>query len=357
MGLTSSTPILKSASSVRLGILSVARITPRAIITPASLLSSITVEAVASRSLEKAKEFALKHNIPRYYGTYDELLDDNNIDAIYIPLPNSLHCEWTIKALQKGKHVLCEKPLASNAEEAQLMVDEAKKTNKILVEAAHYRYHPLAKRVQEILDSGEIGKVTHCKATFCLASYLSLFVSEAKADDIRFQYDLAGGILMDAGFYPVNVVRWIMGKEPVEVTSAKPTLMSPQVDSGMEASFKFDDGSTAQIVCNFRDPSFFPFDSSFEVQGELGTINCFNFLAPSFYHSLTITTKEKRTEKVYGAGHSTYYYQLEAFISEIQGGTKCETSGEDGVKTMLLIDQIYEKAGMLKRGLKTDTLL
>eukprot|EP01114_Cavostelium_apophysatum_P016237 TRINITY_DN4570_c0_g1_i1.p1 TRINITY_DN4570_c0_g1~~TRINITY_DN4570_c0_g1_i1.p1 ORF type:complete len:362 (-),score=69.24 TRINITY_DN4570_c0_g1_i1:4-1089(-) len=350
MGANSS--VEKKPNHVRLGILSVARISPRAIIAPANLLDNISVDAVASRSLEKSRDFAKKHSIAKFYGTYDELLNDKDIDAVYIPLPNSLHAEWSIKAMEAGKHVLVEKPFASNEEEAQQMLQAAKSNNRILVEAFHYRYHPMAKRLKEIVESGEIGPIQHIKTSFALASYLSLVTSEAKIDDIRFQYNLAGGIMMDAGSYPINAMRWLAGKEPVEVTSAKPTIVKPQVEMAMEATFKFEDGSTGEIFCNFRNPSVMPLQASIVVEGKQGKLTCNNFIAPSVFHTITVTANgTSRTEKVYGSGHMTYYYQLQAFANQVLGGPPCETNAEDGVKNMRLIDRIYEKAGMMKRGL------
>src|SRR4029079_12268589 len=138
---------------------------------------------------------------------YEALVHDPEIDAVYNPLPNSLHYEWTIKALQAGKHVLCEKPLASNAREAAEMARVAAETGRVLMEAFHYRYHPLALRVQEILRGGEIGAVRELEADF----FIPLFLSP---NNIRFRYDLAGGGTMDTGCYCINLLRWAAGSEP-----------------------------------------------------------------------------------------------------------------------------------------------
>ena len=141
---TSSDP----TTPLRFGILGAARIAPMALIQPARRVPEAQVVAIAARDGAKARAFAAKHGIPRVHESYDALLADPELDAIYNPLPNGLHCEWTIRALRAGKHVLCEKPIASNASEAQQMADAARETGRVLVEAFHWRYHPLAKRVR-----------------------------------------------------------------------------------------------------------------------------------------------------------------------------------------------------------------
>ena len=155
-----------SGTPLRFGILGAARIAPMALIQPARRVAEAQVVAVAARDGAKARAFATKHGIPRVHDSYDALLADPEIDAIYNPLPNGLHCEWTIRALRAGKHVLCEKPIASNAAEAQQMAEAARETGRVLVEAFHWRYHPLAKRVKELLASGAIGAPRHYAATF-----------------------------------------------------------------------------------------------------------------------------------------------------------------------------------------------
>src|SRR5260370_3942500 len=137
---------------LRFGILGAARIAPEALIKPAQKSADAEVVAIAARDPARAREFADAHKIPRVLATYEDLINDPELDAIYNPLPNSLHCEWTIAALRAGKHVLCEKPLASNAEEAARMTQAANETGKILGEAFHYRYHPLPDRVRALIS-------------------------------------------------------------------------------------------------------------------------------------------------------------------------------------------------------------
>src|SRR5512143_3841429 len=153
---------------LRIGILGAARIAPMALVRPARQVPEAAILAVAARDPVRAQKFAHTHGIARVHPSYDALLADPEIDAVYNPLPNSLHCEWTIRALEAGKHVLCEKPLASNAAEAERMAAVAQQTGRVLVEAFHWRYHPLAARMRAILDSGELGTLRHIETHFCI---------------------------------------------------------------------------------------------------------------------------------------------------------------------------------------------
>jgi predicted dehydrogenase len=139
-----------------------------ALLRPAREVPAVRIASVAARDVARARKFAIKHRIPQVHDSYDELLADSDIDAVYIPLPNGLHCEWTIRALEAGKHVLCEKPIAANAVEALRMQEAAHKSGRVLVEAFHWRYHPLAARVRELLDSGELGAIRHIEVSTCV---------------------------------------------------------------------------------------------------------------------------------------------------------------------------------------------
>jgi len=174
---------MSSPEPLRIGILGAARIAPMALIRPARLVSEVEVTAIAARDEGRARKFAAKHGIPRVFPSYEALLEDRNVDAIYNPLPNGLHCEWTIRALESGKHVLCEKPIASNASEARQMADAAAKTGRELVEAFHWRYHPLATRVLEILaDLGECEAAMEAYAQVRYADQAGALVADPEAD-------------------------------------------------------------------------------------------------------------------------------------------------------------------------------
>jgi predicted dehydrogenase len=323
---------------VRIGILGAARIAPSAVITPASKVPQVSVTAVAARNPQRAKAFADKHHIPRVFTSYEELLADPDLDAVYIPLPNGLHCAWTLKALEAGKHVLCEKPFAANAAEAEQMAAAAERSGKVVVEAFHYRYHPLAQRMKAIVTSGQLGKIQRIETWMCFP--LPLF------NDIRYRYDLAGGALMDAGCYAVNMLRLLAGDEP-EVVSAQALLRSPQVDRAMSAEMRFADGRTGHITCSMWSSSILRMSA--RVTGDQGTMTVFNPIMPAFYHHLKIRTAAgTQTERA--RGEATYVYQLRGFASNILEGTPVLTTPADALANMRVIDAIYEKAGLWLRG-------
>ena len=327
-----------TAAPLRFGILGAARIAPMALIQPARRVAEAEVTAVAARDRAKAQAFATKHGIAKVHESYDALLADPAIDAIYNPLPNGLHCEWTIRALRAGKDVLCEKPIASNAGEAQRMADAARATGRKLVEAFHWRYHPLAARVKQILASGEIGAPRHYEVALG-------FPIGLMRNDIRWQWDLAGGTMMDLGCYTVSMVRHTAGAEPI-VDSAKSLLWSPQIDRRTEARFRFADGRTAAIMASMWSTALMR--ASLRVTGESGELRVFNPIAPHVYNRLTVRGKSGTTrERV--AGEPTYVCQLRAFVEHVRNGTPVPTDADDGVANMRVIDAIYRAAGLKPR--------
>src|SRR6476620_4831638 len=161
--MTQTTP----TAPLRLGILGAARIAPAALIRPARHVGEAQVVAVAARDRDKAAHFAGKHDIATVHGSYEALLADANVDAVYNPLPNGLHGKWTRAALAAGKHVLCEKPFTANAAEAREIAGLAAQSDRVVMEAFHYRYHPMALRIEEIIASGELGKLKRVEAALC----------------------------------------------------------------------------------------------------------------------------------------------------------------------------------------------
>ena len=196
---------------IRIGILGAAGITPTALIEPAATNPDVELVAVAARNRASAEEFATDHGIGRVVDSYEELVADPDVDAIYIPLPNSHHGTWTIKAIEAGKHVLVEKPFAANAEEAEQVAAVAAGTDQVVMEGFHYRYHELTKRAIDLVRSGAIGELQHIDATFD--------IHLPDRTNIRYIWDLAGGSTMDLGCYPLHLVRSVVGEEP-EVVAA-----------------------------------------------------------------------------------------------------------------------------------------
>ena len=342
---------MTNSNPIRIGILGAAGIVPMALTSPARHLHraafgavqvsmpEVQVTAIAARDPKRAEKFARRNHIPHVHQTYESLLDDPEIDAIYNPLPNGLHAEWTIRALRAGKHVLCEKPFASNAKEAMEMANAAQKTGKVLSEAFAYRTHPLTARLKEVMTNEEIGKIQKIEARF---SFLNLNLS-----NIRYRYDLAGGAQMDAGCYPVSLVRFLVGEEPT-VTSAKARLIRPQVDSRMESQLSFPSGVEAHVTCDMLSPKLF--DSFLKVQGDAGEMTVISPFQPHWFHLITIRNA-KGVKRGRIKGENAYVSQLRAFANAIHSGTPFNTNPEDAVNNMRVIDAIYEKAGLALRGM------
>jgi len=329
---------MNKSNPIRMGVLGAAAIVPNALTSPARGIPEVEVVAIAARDPRRAEAFARKHRIPRVHQSYSDLLADPDIDAIYNPLPNSLHAEWTIRALQAGKHLLCEKPFASNAQEAEEMAKVARETGLVLSEAFAYRYHPLTARIKEIIASGELGKVQHIEAQFCFLL--------PSPNNIRFKYDLAGGALMDCGCYPVSLIRFLAEAEP-KVERAEARLISPQVDRKMSADFSFTDGRTAHLVCDLLSPRLFR--SSLQVRGDAGRLSVINPYHPHWFNWLSLHGHSgKSSEQV--RGENVYSLQLRAFVKAIRGEMELNTDPLDGIGNMQVIDSIYEKAGLKKRG-------
>jgi predicted dehydrogenase len=323
---------------LRLGILGAARIAPMALVRPAKRVPGVSVAAVAARDPARAERFARRHGIARVHGDYAALIADPELDAVYNPLPNGLHAEWTIRALEAGKHVLCEKPLAANADEAAQMARAALRSGRVLMEAFHWRYHPLAARMREVVDSGELGRVRHVEASFCIPLPIP--------GDIRYRLDLAGGATMDAGCYAVSIVRHLAGAEP-EVVSARARLASPGVDRWMQAELRFADGRTGRATCSLFSSTLLRLEA--RAVGDAGELHVFNPIAPHFYHRLRVKTPSgARSERV--SGEATYVHQLRAFEAALREGRAVPTDAAHGVANMTVIDAIYRAAGLAPRG-------
>jgi predicted dehydrogenase len=327
-----------SSSPIRIGVLGAAAIVPMALANPSRSVPEAQVLAIAARDPKRAHVFARKHQIPRVHKTYSDLLADPEIDAIYNPLPNNLHDQWTIRALQAGKHVLCEKPFASNAQEAEEMARTAHGMGLVLSEAFAYRYHPLTSRIKEILSTGQVGTIRHIEAQFCFLL--------PSSNNIRFKYELAGGALMDCGCYPVSLIRHLAEAEPT-VERAKASLFAPQVDHKMTADLSFTDGRTAHLECDMRSPKLFR--SILNVEGEAGKLRVINPYHPHWFNWLSIHGRNSsKSERI--RGENSYTLQLRAFIKAIRGETKLNTDPADAVSNMRVIDAIYQKAGLKQRG-------
>lgn len=244
---------------LRWGIISTARINRR-IIPPLRDASRSELLAVGGRDPERTREFADRWDIAGRFSSYDALLSDPEIDTVYIPLPNSMHCEWVIRAAQAGKHILCEKPLGLAPEEVDSMTISARENGVVLLEAMAYRMHPQYLRLKELLDDDFIGKIRLIRAQFC-------FTLPDGDGNIRWSEELGGGVLRDVGCYPISFARAVAGSPPVEVYGCQ--IKGPTgVDIISACQLLFPGGVIAELDCSF----VLPFGVRAEVVGERGVL-------------------------------------------------------------------------------------
>lgn len=245
---------------IRWGILSTASIGFRRVVPAMQQSRNGEVTAVASRSLDKAQKYAAERNIPKAYGSYEELLADPEIDAIYNPLPNSEHAEWSIRCAEAGKPVLCEKPLAKDAAEAQTMVDAFASRGVLFAEGFMYRFHPQTVKVKEIIEHGAVGQMTSLNASFTFPIRTE--------DNIRLNNGLAGGGLMDVGCYCLNVMRLMSGEEPVRGRALARFGEQSQVDEQLAGVLEFPSGVIGHFDCGVRSLR----THTYEIRGTEGRI-------------------------------------------------------------------------------------
>lgn len=328
-------------SQVRIGILGCARIATHVLLEPVAEVDGAVIHHVGARDGQRAQAYAEAHGIARASAGYDAVIADPDVDLVYVPLLNNLHAEWAIKALRAGKAVLCEKPFAANAAQAEAMVAAARDTGATLIEAFHYRYHPLAERLAEVVRGGAIG---------ALRSFAMRFLVPARmmpADDPRFAYDLAGGAMMDLGCYCVDLARLLTEEEP-EVRHAHADLLSPLIDYAMDVELAYPSGCTGAFRASLREERD-EVSLVLDVVGETGTVKVLNPILPHAGHTLTITAGGTTTEESFG-DRTSYWYQLDEVVKVVRGERPVRTPPEGGLLTMRTVDAAYQAAGLPPRG-------
>jgi xylose dehydrogenase (NAD/NADP) len=281
---------------LRWGILGVARIN-RALIPPLQTPERHALLAIASRERVRAEAAAREWSIPRAYGSYRELLADPEIDAVYIPLPNALHEEWTIEAVRAGKHVLCEKPLALEPAAIDRIGDAAAAAGRIVTEAFMYRHHAQTLKVKALVDSGKIGRVRLVRGAFTF--------SLTREDDVRLDPALGGGSLWDVGCYPVSYARVVLGEEPVEAFGWQ-VLGATGVDETFAGQLHFPSGACAQFDCGFKAP----FRTEIEIVGSDGTLRVGRPFKPGTREEL-ILRRGDQSETIEVEGEPLYAGEIE----------------------------------------------
>jgi predicted dehydrogenase len=324
--------------TVRLGLVAASRIAVPAIVQPVGDVDGVDLVAVAARDLARAQESAAEWGADRAYGSYEELIADPEVDAVYIGTPASLHREWAVAAIEAGKHVLCEKPFAANADDARLIADAARTSDVVVMEAFHWRYHPYAGQIRDVLDSGVLGRIDRIEAAFDIPE------GRIGRDDIRWNLSLGGGATMDLGCYPIQWVRFAAGADP-DVVSAEAVCPIPGVDGSLVAELRWPSGVTGSISSSMiREGD--DFVVLLRVRGEHGTLTATNPLAPQQGNARITVETGDGTQTYDAATSATYFHQLVAFRDAIVDGAPFPTTADDGVRNMEIVDACYRAAGL-----------
>ncbi len=319
------------------GILSTARIN-RKLIPAIRAARYATLIGIASRSKERAEAYAQEHGIPRFYGSYEEMLADPKLDCLYNPLPNSMHKDWTIRALRAGKHVLCEKPFTKNAAEAEEVTAVADETGKIVMEGFMYRFHPQWERARAIVGDGDLGALRMIRAEF--AFHLTDLAN------IRLRKELAGGALMDVGCYCLNACRQITQAEPVWVDATADFGEQSGVDETMVAIMRFPDDVVCELNCSFTTC----YRHSLDIIGSDAQLRLTHPWTPG--PDLTtelILNESDRIETIGIPPADQYALEVEHFCRAVSGEEPLRWGPDDAVLQMRAMDALSESAKGLGR--------
>jgi D-xylose 1-dehydrogenase (NADP+, D-xylono-1,5-lactone-forming) len=320
---------------VRVGVLGTANIA-RSFIAGVAPSTRVVVAAIASRTAEKAEKFARETGVACFHGSYEALLADPRIDAIYNPLPNSLHAEWSIRACEAGKHVLCEKPLCTTGAEARAMFAAARSNGVHLVEGYPYRAQPQTIAALELIETGAIGRLQLIQASFGFTL--------AAGPNIRISSDLAGGSLMDAGTYPVSLICMAAKERPARVHAV--AHWSHDVDRALAATLEFESGLLAQITSSF---STCPHRQAL-IAGTEGVIQTpfLNHTTPGLPAEFLVkrgTGADEEFEKVQTTALNGFFAEAESFAGLVRGGSRWEgASPEESVDIALTLEAILRSA-------------
>ncbi len=321
-------------TTIRWGILGAANIARKRFIPGVSRTSNGVVAAIASRDGAKAREAAAALGIPRAYDSYDALIADPDIDAIYNPLPNSLHAEWTLKAVAVGKPVLCEKPLAIGSAQAMVMIDAARSAGVLLMEAFMYRFHPQHARVRALIDDGAIGDVRAVRANF------TFLLEPFNPQNVRLQRDLAGGALMDVGCYCVNAARMLFGEEPTWASAQADMRDQFGVEVALAGMLGFSDRRMATFDCGFRASG----QGAYAVVGTTGQIDVPNAFVPAQADTIVRVTSGGATHDETIGAVDQYALEAEAFAAALLHGTPLALPADDALGTLRAVEALHQSA-------------
>ena len=317
------------AAPLRWGILGTARIN-RMLIPPLRVSAGNRLVAVASRELARGEAYAREWKIGRVHGSYEALLADPGIDAVYIPLPNHLHAEWTIKAARAGKHVLCEKPLALSVEDVDAMASACREAGVVLAEAFMYRHHPQTLKVKELVDSGAIGTLRYLRGAFTFEL--------TRPNDVRLRPEWGGGCLWDVGCYPVSFARFLVGREPLEVYGSQ-VLGPTGIDETFAGQAVFPGDVLFQFDAGFRSPA----RAEMELAGTTGTLRIHHPWRPEQDHPLLLT-REGGSEEILVSGEDRFLLEIEDLCAAVRSGRPPRMSLADSRANVAMLVALQRSA-------------
>ena len=324
--------LVDASDPVIWGIIGAAAIA-RSAIAPAFMLTpNATMAAIASREVARAEAFARDFNIPTAYATYDELINDPDIEAVYIALPNHLHEEWAIRAMNAGKHVLCEKPLAATAAAAERIVQAADDTDMLCMEAVMYRFHPRIREVEEMLRSEAIGIPQLVRGSFCFT--MSNF------DNYRNDPAMGGGALLDVGSYCINAARWLLNEEP-HTAMAQITLAASGIDETVSGILTFPSGASAHVQCSFASAEH----QSLDIIGSIGSIELYTPFTAFHNDETSIRLKQGNDfDEILFPPADPYAVMVAHFSDCVRDLAEPLLPLTDGVGTLRVIDALRRSA-------------
>jgi len=327
------------SAKIRWGILGNATIARMCMIPAIRKSRNSTAHALGTRFPAAAAEVADKNNIEYIYDTYAAVLADPLVDAVYIPLPNHLHLPWTLKALQAGKHVLCEKPLACTAREARIMAEAAAEAGLLLMEAFMYRFHPRSLKIKQIIADGLIGTPCLVRSAFCYHIGEELL---ATGDNYRLRPDMGGGALLDVGCYSVSLARWIFDAEPAAV-QAQAICHQGGADVHIAGTLRFPGSELAAFEASFTTA----LQQTFSIIGSRGAIDLPHDAFIPWENDALFYVRERNQEKgeeYLIPGADEYQLMVEHFADAIRGDMVPAYPPEDSIRNMRVLDALAEAA-------------
>lgn len=328
---------------LRIGTLGASRVAALSIVRPARATGHRLV-AVAARDLGRATQFATRHGVERVHATYEDLLADPEVEVVYNPLANGLHGPWNLRAIAAGKHVLAEKPFASNATEAREVAVAARAAGVVVLEAFHYPFHPLFQRACALLADGAVGQIRHVEAI--------LRMPAPPESDVRWSLELAGGAAMDLGCYSLHAIRQLglrfLGGEPTVVSATAVTREGrPGVDESLSVELRYPSGATATGRADMAAPNLWDFHLT--VTGTAGVLHVPDYPRPHEDDSLILRRTGEAEVVEHLGSRSSYTYQLEAFAAAVRDRAGLPYDIEDTVPQAELVDAAYRSAGFSPR--------